>query len=989
MTRTAPEIVWSEDVAADLRGALAVLGAERVVVLAHPSRRFVDAIRPGLGELPVAIVAEARAHVPAEAVERAAERVREHGADTLVAVGGGSAIGLGKALLLEHDLRFVAVPTTYAGSEQTDVYGVRRAGEKRTGRDPRVCPDVVLYAPALLAKLSPARTAQSLVNALAHPIGGLTSGSLTGDDRDDALATADELLVALENLAEAPGHAAYGRDALRAAARAGAILQRGALGAHHRLAHRLGGRFDLEHAAVHSALLPHTLRALQDDAPELFSELSEALRVPDLPGLVFDLLRRAGAPTSLSALGVDADAADALVAHDPELPAEVIRRALEGGRASARVRYEDWGLAHPVRLAGPAPKNARAVAVALHGRGSNASDFVKRLLEISGDAPDVAIVAPQAPRNRWYPKPYTARAAEHGEDLEAALAAVDAVVERASDAASAERVFVVGFSQGACLAAEYAARTERRLAGLLALSGARIGPADEQPTPSRASEGMPVLLGASEADPWIRAADVEHTATCFREAGARVDVLMTPGDGHALTAMQRARARELLTGKSVRAVRAGFGNTRESEALPGALPLDRNSPRRAPYGLYAEQLNATGFTASRQENRRAWLYRIRPSAQHTPFEPLPHPRFGADFQAYRPEPNLAGWKPLALPDEPTDFVDGLATVGGAGSPEHRRGFAIHVYAANRSMEERALADADGELLLVPELGRLSLWTELGVLDVEPGEIAIVPRGVRFSVMLRDPCARGYLAEIYGRSFRLPERGPVGANALTEARHFRAPVAYHEDRLAPGYRLTSAYLGRLFEARQDTSPYDVVAHHGNLSPYTYDLAMFAPVGNVRVDHADPSIFTVLSAPLDEQGAHNLDFVVFPERTDVTEGTFRPPFFHRNAVTELNGIVREPGATGDTAFRPGGYFLTPSMTPHGVRARIVERALAMSDAEADAPMRLGGRSLWFQFETMLPMALTSWAAEADNRLRDWHLTFGAYRTHYHPDAPGSSG
>ncbi len=254
--------------------------------------------------------------------------------------------------------------------------------------------------------------------------------------------------------------------------------------------------------------------------------------------------------------------------------------------------------------------------------------------------------------------------------------------------------------------------------------------------------------------------------------------------------------------------------------------------------------------------------------------------------------------------------------------------------------------------------------------------------MKLSVLLRDGDARGFVGEVFGRSFRLPERGPVGANGLSEARDFRAPTAYHENRLAPGYRLTVKHAGALFEGTQDHSPFDVAAWHGNYAPYVYDLLSFAPVGNVRVDHPNPSIYSVLSAPLDEQGANSLDFVFFPPRWDATEGTFRPPFFHRNAVTEFNGIIRDPG--GDHApFYAGGYFLTPSMTPHGVRAPAVERHLSMSDERADAPQRFEASSMWFQFETALPMTLTPWAMESENRLRDWHHMWGAYRTHYRPD------
>jgi len=383
--------------------------------------------------------------------------------------------------------------------------------------------------------------------------------------------------------------------------------------------------------------------------------------------------------------------------------------------------------------------------------------------------------------------------------------------------------------------------------------------------------------------------------------------------------------------------------------------------------------------APRAENRRAWVYRVRPSAQQGRLAPVAHDTFRADFAGEAPEPNLAGFAPPPIPAAPTDFFDGMATLGGAGSPRLRRGYAVHVYAANRDMEDRCFCDADGDLLLGPQLGALTLLTELGALDVGPGEIALLPRGVRFSVLLRGTAARGWAAEVFGRSFELPERGPVGANGLTDARHFRAPAPWYEDRLSPGYRVTAKLGGELYQAAQDHSPFDVAAWHGNHCPYAYDLAMFSPVGNTRVDHGDPSIYTVLSAPLDGAGAHALDLVVFPPRWDPTEGTFRPPYFHRNVTTEINGVIRDAPPDG-SPFVPGITFVTPSMTPHGVLTAGVARALAGPDAQADHPRRSPDSSLWFQLETALPFSLTPWAQRAAIRIDDWPNVWGAYRTRF---------
>jgi homogentisate 1,2-dioxygenase len=376
------------------------------------------------------------------------------------------------------------------------------------------------------------------------------------------------------------------------------------------------------------------------------------------------------------------------------------------------------------------------------------------------------------------------------------------------------------------------------------------------------------------------------------------------------------------------------------------------------------------------------MYRIRPSAQHGEFVPLAHRTFTSDFTGEAPEPGPAGFAPLEVPKEPADFVDGMATVGGAGSPLLRRGFAVHVYAANRSMEARALCNADGDFLVLPELGALSVVTELGVLDVDPGMLVILPRGLRFSVLLRDGVARGYVAEAFGRPFVLPERGPAGANGLADARHFRAPTAWHEDRLAPGFRVTTKLGGALYEATQDYSPYDVVAWHGNHAPYAYDLSAFSPLGGVRFDHPDPSVYSVLSAPMDEQGASTLDLIVFPPRWDVSEGTFRPPYLHRNAVSEFNGIIKEV-RDPRPPFVPGAYFLTPCMTPHGAVVGSVERALSAPAARADEPRRTSNQALWFQFETALPFSLSPWAKTAENRAPGWQAMWGPYRTHFRRD------
>ncbi len=308
----------------------------------------------------------------------------------------------------------------------------------------------------------------------------------------------------------------------------------------------------------------------------------------------------------------------------------------------------------------------------------------------------------------------------------------------------------------------------------------------------------------------------------------------------------------------------GFGNEHASEAVAGALPVGQSSPQRVPFGLYAEQLSGTAFTAPRHENRRSWLYRLRPSATHPPFR-LVDARMlrSGPFEEVPPSPNRLRWDPLPAPTVPTTFVEGLFTIAGNGSPAIGVGIAVHVYTANASMVDTVFFDADGELLLVPQEGRLRITTEMGIVDVAPGSIALLPRGLRFRVALLDPTARGYVAENYGLPFRLPELGPIGSNGLANARDFLAPVAAYEDVDRPT-RLLQKFQGGLWETELDHSPLDVVAWHGSLVPYVYDLARFATIGTVSFDHPDPSIFTVLTSPGEMPGTANCDFVIFPPR-----------------------------------------------------------------------------------------------------------------------------
>jgi homogentisate 1,2-dioxygenase len=396
----------------------------------------------------------------------------------------------------------------------------------------------------------------------------------------------------------------------------------------------------------------------------------------------------------------------------------------------------------------------------------------------------------------------------------------------------------------------------------------------------------------------------------------------------------------------------GFGNLVATEAVAGALPIGRNSPQRVPYGLYAEQLSGSAFTAPRAENRRSWLYRMRPAANHPPFKAyernllLRHRPF-AEAPA---DPNRLRWDPLPLPTEPTDFVDGLVSIAGNG------GIGVHLYAANRSMENRAFFNADGELLIVPEQGGLRIVTELGVVDIEPLHIAVIPRGVRFRVELTEATARGYVCENYGAPFRIPDLGPIGANGLANPRDFETPVAWYEDIDAPT-ELLQKFEGSLWTTTLDHSPFDVVAWHGNLAPYRYDLRRFNTIGTVSFDHPDPSIFTVLTSPSEVAGTANCDFVIFPPRWMVAEDTFRPPWFHRNVMSEYMGLITGAYDAKAGGFTPGGGSLHNRMSGHGP-----DRASYDAATAAELKPHKIESTMAFMFESRSVLRPTRFALES---------------------------
>jgi len=425
---------------------------------------------------------------------------------------------------------------------------------------------------------------------------------------------------------------------------------------------------------------------------------------------------------------------------------------------------------------------------------------------------------------------------------------------------------------------------------------------------------------------------------------------------------------------------SGFGNEFATEALPGALPAHRNSPQRVAYGLYAEQISGTAFTAPRAHNRRSWLYRIRPAAMHGTFRPIDSGRIASDFERLAASPNQMRWSPLPMPDAPTDFIDGWVTMAGNGSAQAMSGCAIHLYAANKPMTGRYFYSGDGELLIVPQQGRLSISTELGLLELEAQQIGVIPRGIRFSVDLPDGAARGYVCENFGALLRLPDLGPIGSNGLANPRDFLSPVARYED-VEGDFELLAKFGGNLWSAPIGHSPLDVVAWHGNYAPYKYDLRHFNTIGSISYDHPDPSIFLVLHAPTDTPGVDSLDFVIFPPRWLTAEDTFRPPWFHRNVASEFMGLIHGAYDAKAEGFVPGGASLHNSMSGHGPDAATFDKA---SSADTSRPHKIAD-TMAFMFETRNPLVATSLALASPQLQGNYQDCWAGIRKHFDPTRP----
>ena len=427
---------------------------------------------------------------------------------------------------------------------------------------------------------------------------------------------------------------------------------------------------------------------------------------------------------------------------------------------------------------------------------------------------------------------------------------------------------------------------------------------------------------------------------------------------------------------------SGFGNEFATEAIAGTLPVGRNSPQVVAHGLYAEQVSGTAFTAPRHANRRSWLYRIRPAALHGAFELLPDGAFHDRFDEAPVTPNQLRWSPRAIPEVATDFIDGLYTVAGNGSAAAQDGIGIHLYAANRDMQGRFFYSADGELLIVPQQGRLRIATEMGVLAIEPQQIAVIPRGIRFRVELPDGTASGYVCENFGALLKLPDLGPIGSNGLANPRDFLTPVAAYEDiegtAVGKQFELIAKFQGHLWRAPIGHSPLDVVGWHGNYAPYQYDLRRFNAIGSISYDHPDPSIFLVLHSPSDTPGTSNMDFAIFPPRWLVAQNTFRPPWFHRNVASEFMGLIHGVYDAKAEGFAPGGSSLHNCMSGHGPDAATFEKAskvdLSKPDVIAD--------TMAFMFETRAVIRPTAQALASPELQRDYQDCWSGLTRHFQP-------
>lgn len=993
-----PHVVFGNGAEASAAQLLTDAGAQRVLIVAQAhhqqgARRVAEA----LGQRCAGIFTTDQPQVPEATAARAVADARSVNADWVLAHGGGTPIGVAKAIALEHPVTLAAIPTTYAGSERTDVWGITRDGRKTTGRDPRVLPALVIYDPELTLHLDRELSLDSLFNALAHSLEALYAKEATQEAYQAAVDSLPLLIAGIRGVAADP-HALQARElALEGAALASVALGGASMSLHHKLAHILGGTWSTPHARTHAVLLPYTFGFNAQTASEARALSGHAWHTEDPAAFLYDLQRQLGMKTSLRSLGLDeeplAQIIDAVLDIQYDNPRPLIRDelitllldALHDRRPSqftCRLTLPETTLTPhnelQVSLRGAPLASARVVLLAVHGRGASGDRFMADLERQLGPRHDVTLIAPQARNNTWYPNSFLAPAEDNQPHMDSALSVLEQLWLWLADQVDPARIVPVGFSQGACLVLTWLSQTAARPQQALAFTGA-LSPLPD--ASFSAARELQLYMSTAAADPWVPYDAYEQTRLQFIQAGADLTTSVVSGDQHAIhtpDAQALRRVVDQVAAQDPLSYQSGFGNTFATEALPQALPRQQNNPRQAPYRLVAEQINGTGFTVHRADNQRSWLYRLRPQVLATGCRPRQHDRFVGDFSQAVPLPEVLAYAPLDIPATSTDFLQGLTTFAGTGDASSLKGAAIHLYAANADMTKLAFSNIDGDLLLVPEHGRLHLRTEMGRLNVAPGEIAIVPRGIRFQVLLRDGAARGYVAELFDGHYRLPERGPIGANGLADERHFLAPEADFEDDPTP-WIIAVRQGGQLFEFDSPHSPFDVVAWHGNYTPCKYDLAHFNSMGSVSFDHPDPSILTVLTSPMDTRGRNAIDLAVFRSRWDVSQDTFRPPYFHRNAAVEFNGVLSAPEGS---RFQSGGFIFTPYLTPHGISASSYNNVTTASREDANQPVKMPEDSLWIQFESAYLMKVMPWMLEHANRKHDHLEAFSGYVP---PDLP----
>ncbi|RSL87550.1 hypothetical protein CDV31_016235 [Fusarium ambrosium] len=426
----------------------------------------------------------------------------------------------------------------------------------------------------------------------------------------------------------------------------------------------------------------------------------------------------------------------------------------------------------------------------------------------------------------------------------------------------------------------------------------------------------------------------------------------------------------------------GLGNLHQSEAFPDAVPLVNSYPQHAKYGLRSEKVSGTSFTATpRSQNLWSFLYRARPSYNHGTFELWnQHLETANPSRPKHLTPNSYVWPTFNVTKG--DWT-AQHLLGGNGSPTDKTGVAIWLFHVNKDMPPQTVfSSQDGEALIVPQTGALDIQTEYGKLLVRQQEIAVIPRGIKYRVTLPEGKeARGYVLELYQGHFRLPELGIIGSIGLANPRDFQVPTASFDGKIESQgdtqvavandgrgeWTIISRLDTKLWFATQDSTPFDVAGWQGTLYPYKYDVRRFNYIGNLNYDHADPSVFVVLTSQSygKEPGTAVVDFAAVGEHWHPAQHTLRVPWYHRNTASEfVFPIIAEQDPksrlnTSDT-FGPWGAWLNANMVTHGSN----EQEYAEWQAKDTlTPMKLQDFGVTSAIiETEATLLLTDWAFEA---------------------------